>query len=94
MDTPAVSSARAQSAAQTAAAANAKSKQTAPEQKAAATPKPRRKSMDDLHCVKYKPTGSHRTRTRCVTQAQRQLEEDAARNALDAATGPTFSGTP
>ncbi|MFK7886914.1 MAG: hypothetical protein AB8G16_08610 [Gammaproteobacteria bacterium] len=79
-----VSAERAQAAAETAGAANTKRREKAENYSAG------KKSKDDLHCVTYMPTGSHRKRTRCVTQAQREHEEDAARNSLDAATGPTL----
>lgn len=35
-----------------------------------------------LHCTRDRITGSHKKRTRCITQAQRQAEEDAAREFL------------
>jgi len=46
---------------------------------------------DDMHCTRFQPTGSHRIITRCVSQEQRQLEEDAARNTLLKSTGPVLT---
>lgn len=61
----------------------------APKQKVAVYDKSKPKESN-LHCTRFKPTGSHRLITRCVTQEQREVEEDAARNALIKATGPVL----
>ncbi len=44
-----------------------------------------------LHCTSYRPTGSHRKITRCVTKEQQELERDAARSALSGVQGPAIS---
>lgn len=46
------------------------------------------KAKEQLHCRKDTVTGSHRKAVRCVTQATRQLEEDAARLFFDSLGRP------
>lgn len=64
-------------------------KSAEPELTAAA--EPRRKDPNELVCQRYKPTGSHRSVTRCVTRAQKTAERDAAQMSLQRATGPNLS---
>lgn len=49
-------------------------------------------SVDDgMRCTSYRPTGSHRKITRCISREQQQLERDAARRTLSGAQGPAVS---
>ncbi len=48
-------------------------------------------ARDGMHCTHYRPTGSHRKITRCITKEQQQLERDAARRTLGNSQGPAVS---
>lgn len=56
-----------------------------------ASTRPRRKDPNELVCQRYKPTGSHRSVTRCVTRAQKTAERDSAVLGLQQAAGASLS---
>lgn len=56
-----------------------------------ASAKPRRKDPNEMICQRYKPTGSHRSVTRCVTRAQKTAERDSAVLGLQQAAGASLS---
>ena len=63
-----------------------------PAAQAAAVKRSRKKDPNELHCTRYKPTGSHRSVTRCVTQAQRTAERDSAVLTLQRTMAGSASG--
>ncbi|MEO1574526.1 MAG: hypothetical protein AAFU65_06150 [Pseudomonadota bacterium] len=81
------------SSAQAAPVATQKSTPAAEPQAEARTASTRQKRKDpnELVCQRYKPTGSHRSVTRCVTRAQKTAERDSAILGLQQAAGASLS---